>query len=602
MEKSNDYAGIYDYGHRLLIKFIEFENSGTIFKNNCSGKFSELIKEYERLLQMIELILLEVNETKLQLANMKEINKIKSNFYDDISHELRIPLTLMIGSLNDIQSHYLSMEQRQKIELIMQNVYRMLYLINQLVELSGLCTENNTLYVCRRNIVPFLKGIFYSLEILFREHELQFVFNSIEDEIYLYFDMEKLEKVFLNIIINAIKFTPMGGKVFLTIKRIGLTAEQIEIVIADTGLGISKENLVYVFDRFFQYRNANEDKPVGTIIGLTIAKYLIELHHGKLDIKSNLGKGTIITIQLPVKDSFNAIQTVEVSETLSPTNYVHLDSRFLGREKRSIVKKHQMDSKAFVEKRKSMILVIEYHNDIRNYIKEILQPFYQVIEAEDTEEGMHKAVETIPDLIISDVIPGIDSYEFCSKLKKNIQTSHIPLILLTAQAAEESIIKGLESGVDDYIIQPFNSNILRQRIENLINLRTLLKETFQQRMHLQVANIPASDFMTEIEQVLEKKISNPEFNVEELSQKLCMDRTTIYRKLRALTGQSPTDFIRSYRLMRAAELLKNNSAAVVDIALEVGFSSASYFTKCFKKEFKVLPSDFRFATKLSFRQ
>lgn len=593
MKKEYAYAEINDHGHCLLAKFKRFKNSYESLNENFLGEFSALVKEYERLLQMIEVIMLDAKEKNVQLINIKKMDEIKSDFYDSISQELRIPLALMIGSLEDKGSYQLCMEQRQKLAFIMRNVYRSFYLVNQLVELSGLCRGKNTLCVYRRNIVSFLKGIFCSLEILFCEHELQFVFKSQEENIDLYFDTEKLEKVFLYILINAIKFTPIGGKVSVAIKKTGLLSEQVEIAIVDTGLGISQDNLIYVFDRFFQYRSVNENKPAGSIIGLSIAKYLIEIHHGTFAIKSNLGKGTIVTIQLPVEDSlFKHEQVLEDNET-SFVSQVHFDTQFLDSIQRIEINSQKFDNKTSLENRKNVILLVENQNDIRVYIKESLQQFYQIIEAKDVEQGLYKAIEAKPDLIISDVTPGIDGYEFCSKLKENIHTCHIPIIFLTAQTSEESIIRGLKNGVDDYIITPFNSNILRHKIQNLINLRSVLKKAFKEQMNLHTAKIPAAEFMRELEQELEKRISNPNFNVEDLSRKLCMDRTTIYRKLQLITGQSPTDFIRSYRLMRAAELLKSNFGTVLDVALKVGFSSASYFTKCFKREFQMLPSDFR---------
>ncbi len=253
-------------------------------------------------------------------------------------------------------------------------------------------------------------------------------------------------------------------------------------------------------------------------------------------------------------------------------------------------------------KGKNIILVVEDNADVRAYIREPLQSLYRVEEAKDGEEGIKKAQEIIPDLIISDIMmPGVDGYELCKVLKQDIKTSHIPIILLTAKASEESIIAGLETGADDYITKPFSIKILCARIKNLIDLRTHLQQTINREMLLQPAKMSVSkvdkEFLKDLETAINKNISDPEFNVEELCRKLYMGRTTLYRKIHALSGESPTEFIRSYRLKRGAELLKSGRLTVLEVAFEVGFSSANYFTKCFKKKFDQLPTTYQEVSK-----
>jgi ligand-binding sensor domain-containing protein/signal transduction histidine kinase/DNA-binding response OmpR family regulator len=568
----------------------------------------ELETAHHKLRQSSQLIEAKNLQLEEQAGKLKEMDKIKSRFFANISHEFRTPLTLIMGPLEQMISGPLEKEreQKKKMWLMLRNSRRLLSLINQLLALSKFDSGTIQLQASRQNIVPFLKGILHSFDSLAVQNEVELIFQTEAGDFPLYFDLEKLEEVISNLLSNAVKFTPAGGRITLAVKiREALpgTGEQdfLEVSVSDTGPGIPPEDMAHIFDRFYQADSTYEHHRQGTGIGLAIAREIVELHHGAITAHSpgDEGAGTRFVIQLPMGDAH--LKPGEIVESLpapkrlevpAPEVKEYEEEEFNPEEKEEeIVKEPGVDEKV-------IILVVEDNADVREYIRGALEPDYTVKEAGDGEEGLGLAREIVPDLIICDIMmPGMDGYELCRTLKTEIATSHIPVILLTAKAAEENIIQGLETGADDYITKPFNTKMLLARIRNLIELRRHWQQTWNREMMLQPIGMVVSavdkKFIKELRQVMEKNLPDTDFNVNQLCRKLYMSHTTLYRKIHALTGETPTDFIRSYRLKRGAELLKSGIGTVLEVALEVGFSSANYFTKCFKKKFHQLPTEYQ---------
>jgi len=541
-----------------------------------------------------------------QSEKLKEMDKVKSRFFANISHEFRTPLTLIMGLLEQMMAADTDKKQKKKLSLMLRNSQRLLGLINQLLELSRFESGKVKLQAARQNVIPILKGITANFESLADQHELDLTFHAETEDITLYVDAEKLEDVVCNLLINAAKFTPPGGQVTVSAKEVVEKDETfpsgfLRLSISDTGPGIPREQLAHIFDRFYQVEGTYENRKKGTGIGLALVRELVLLHHGKIDVYSREGKGTEFIIALPMgevhlepDEIVDSPLTPPELKPLSEIPALYTETADIDETDNTTVEK-DIDP---LSPDKEVILVVEDNADVREYIGGSLEPHYTVVEAEDGEKGIQKAREVIPDLIISDIMmPGIDGYELCKTLKEDIKTSHVPIILLTAKAAEDSIVQGLETGADDYITKPFSTQILMARIKNLIDLRRQLQLNITREMTLQPAKISVSpidrEFIKELKQVIGKNLADPDFNVEQLAKKLYMDRSTIYRKIHALTGESPTEFIRSCRLKRGAELIKNNFGTVLEVALEVGFSSANYFTKCFKKKFHQLPSEYQ---------
>lgn len=569
-----------------------------------------LIQEKLRLEETVRHRTKEIETQKLQLENqsrqLQELDRVKSRFFANISHEFRTPLTLIMGPLEQMlsQPHPIDgRENKKKMNLMLRNSQRLLNLINQLLDLSKLESGKMRLHAVHRDVIPFLKGICATFEIAAQQKELDLQFHSPEKTLTLYIDPEKLEKIMVNLLSNAIKFTPPGGRVSVSVNKHPARDEtypegSVEIVVSDTGIGIPDHQLPHIFNHFYQVEESrfHEDKYKGSGIGLALTKELAQLHHGRIDAGSNEGEesGSRFTLRLPLGATHlrdNQIAVDPEQDQHEPTPPPEQD---ILHEPGTGTPPPAADLK---EEEKNIILVVEDSADVREYLRCSLEPRYRVAEAPDGKEGMAKAREIVPDLIISDIVmPGADGYELCETLKKDVNTSHIPIILLTARATEENLVQGLQTGADDYITKPFNTRILLARIKNLIELRSQLHLKVKRQMTLQPSEITISavdrGFMKELQDIIETNLGDPDFNVAELSKKLYMSRVSLYRKVMALCGESPTEFIKSYRLKRAAQLFKDNFGSVTEVAFEVGFASRTYFTKCFKERFNHLPSDY----------
>ena len=590
----------------------------------------KLIREKQTLEKIVKERTMEIREKNLQLQEqsqkLAEMDTVKSRFFANISHEFRTPLTLIMSPLEEMLSESQDKKQKKKINLMLRYSRQLLRYINQLLDLSRFDSGKMRLKVTFQNIVPFLKGTLASFHILAQHQKLKLELRSEEKDISLYFDSGKMEEVMYNLLINAIKFTPPEGKITVSISTVqrgsiekGCYPKEersypdkgfVEISIRDTGVGIPKEQLDQIFDRFYQAKNYKEKDHRGTGIGLALTREIVNLHHGKIDVHSQEGKGTEFVIRLPM--GYEHLEQDEIVADSETAPY-HQEPKQIGEfdmitEDEVEMDAGEVDEGVEIEKyavngdktepqEKNVVLVVEDHRDMRKHIRSPLEPLYTVVEASDGKEGITKAKEIIPDLIVSDIMmPKKDGYELCHELKNDIKTSHIPIILLTAKASEESIIQGLETGADDYITKPFNSKMLITRIRNLIELRRQLQLKIQRQKMLlpDVIEVSSMDekFLKEFQNIIEVNLSDPDFNVDILCKRLYMGRSTLFTKVKALTGETPNQFILSYRLERAAQLLKEKFGSVTEVAYSAGFSSPVYFSKCFKEKFHQSPSSY----------
>jgi DNA-binding response OmpR family regulator/nitrogen-specific signal transduction histidine kinase len=553
-----------------------------MFKKN---KLDRIVKER---INELEWKIIEIEEKNRQLEEqsrkLQDMDSLKSRFFADISYDFRTPLTLVIGPLEQMLSESRDDRQKEELKVILQNSQRLLTSINQLLDLSRFDTGTMKLQAASQNIVPFLEGILASFQMVAQQTELTLEFHSAVEEISLYFDTQKMEEVMYNLLINALKFSQPGGKITVSV---ALDEKNVRISVQDTGVGIPKDQLPHIFDRFYQADTPGGigSKSIG--IGLALTMEIIQLHHGKIDAYSREGKGTEFIIRLPMGN-----QHLKPNEivTLSEIASTHRKSQEAGRLLMFPDEEDETDAVEIIETSmpQSTILVIDDNAIFRKYIRGRLESTYRVVEAIGGQDGIAKAKETIPELIISDIMmPGIDGFELCNVLKKDITTSHIPIILLTAKAAEEDIIEGLETGADDYITKPFNTKILIARIKNLI----------ERRRQFRLKKMPSSSideaFLKKSREILERNLSKPGFNEDQLRLGLQLSQDILLKKLQALTGETPNQFILSYRLERAAQLLKANFGNVTEVAFEVGFSNTADFARCFKEKFQQLPTSFQ---------
>ncbi len=522
-------------------------------------------------------------------AQLREVDQLKMRFFQNVSHEFRTPLTLILGPVEKLLDNIQDQSAKRELRVVKRNAQRLLGLINQILDISKLEAGGMKLRASRSDLVPFVRGVTMAFHSLAERKGIFLDVQTTLPSLELYFDHDKLEKVLVNLLGNAFKFTPESGEIIVSLSS---TAGEAVIVVRDTGIGISKDRLPHIFDRFYQVDSSTTRSAEGTGIGLSLVKDFVELHHGRVEVTSEPGKGAEFIVHLRLGSTHLTPQEIAAGAPLSAVDrVVEVESDNVAHDQ---VREHEAN-----ETGKPIILIVEDNADVLAYVRSCLTSAYAVSEARDGAEGFVAASQLIPDLVISDVMmPKMDGYELCSRLKRDEKTSHIPVILLTAKAAMEDKIGGLETGADDYLVKPFDAGELLVRVRNLIELRRKLREKFGKELVAlkpdEVKVTPIEDaFIRKVLDAIEAKLGDENFNVEDLSAAVGMSYTQLHRKLKAITNQSAAQFIRTIRLKRAMDLLLQGAGTVSEIAYSVGFGSPAYFTKCFQDEFGTSPSDVR---------
>ncbi len=560
----------------------------------------------QRLKQNLEL-------EKVEKDKLGELDRMKSRFFANISHEFRTPLTLILGPLRNLKKETSSKSSQEDMNIIQRNALRLKQLINQLLSLSKLESGKMKLQAQELDIVQLVKGYNQSFESLAKQKGIKLKFESEKDEIMLWADQDKIEKILYNLLSNAFKFTGEGGSIKVRIAGYKIqdsdhwslvTGHELQnsvvISVSDTGSGIAEDRLPHIFDRFYQADDTYKADQEGTGIGLALTKELVELHHGEIKVKSEAGSGSCFGVYLPIGDKhLTDGEKLENKSTIKNTEYRIDNIEKLTTENRQLKIENSIKS----DPDKPILLIVEDNTDLRIYIRGQLEDEYNILEAKDGEQGFSRAIENIPDLVLSDVMmPKMDGFELCKKLKTDERTSHIPVILLTARASMESKIEGLETGADDFITKPFDPQELQVRIRNLIIQRQRLRETLVKDLGKpgfpsfisSVSGIATTDqqFLQKATKVVEEHLSDTEFNVELFGREMALSRVQLHRKLRALIDHSASEFIRGIRLNKAAQMLLEKKGNVTQIAYEVGFNNLSYFAKCFQQMYGESPSAF----------
>jgi len=565
----------------------------------------------------------------LEAEKLKELDTLKSRFFANISHEFRTPLTLILGPVEKHLPKVKDPSLKQDLNVVQRNALRLQRLINQILNLSKIESGKLKLQVSEQNIVSLVNGYVQSFESLAKQKNIDLVFISDEEDIEMYVDKDKIEKILYNLLSNAFKFTDGGGRIEVSVnsqqspvlnpqsaelsnstgdykpKSADFEGQWVGIKITDNGRGIPTEKLDHIFDRFYQADDSYTRDQEGTGIGLALTKELVKLHHGEITVASDPdsnrdGKGSTFTIYLPAgKEHFKPDEITDSVKSEDQSEDLPDQQPELKTHSESIINETSTSDES-----KPILLIVEDNADLLSYIRGYLDESYFVLEARDGEEGFKEAIKTIPDLVLSDVMmPKMDGFELCSKLKSDERTSHIPVILLTARASSESKIEGLETGADDYLSKPFDPTELKIRIRNLVLQRQKLREKFAgdfwKENKLPVLQSVASGlnqmdkmFLQKALDIVNLHLSDTDFNIEVFGKEMAMSRQQMHRKFRALVNQSATEFIRTIRLKKAAELLIQKSGTVSEIAYDVGFNTLSYFTKSFQEQFGVTPSEY----------
>jgi signal transduction histidine kinase/ligand-binding sensor domain-containing protein/CheY-like chemotaxis protein/AraC-like DNA-binding protein len=537
-------------------------------------------------------------KSKLQLqtmeaGKMQEMDKLKSRFFANISHEFRTPLTLILGPLEKFIAETEDKNKLKVFKMMQRNTRRLLNLINQLLELSHLESGKLSLKAKPVALNPFLKSIVFSFSSLAERKQINYRFRYPDDNTVAYMDSDKVEKIIANLLSNAFRYTPSEGEVVFTARFEKQEAEEkylLEICVEDSGQGMSEEEQRHIFDRFYQIETAGSDSKKGTGIGLALVAELVDLYGGELSVESSPGQGSKFSVKLPLqKAAFQEVDIFKNKKELTPEHEIEQD-----------LMEDISDSEKITEENseaKPTVLVVEDNTDVRSFIKEILGDDYSLTEAEDGEEAFHLATGEIPDLIISDVMmPKMDGIELVKRLRQEVSTSHIPLVILTAKVSENSQVEGFNTGADAYITKPFAAEVLKAQVANLIETRKKLRERFSRDINLEPSSVKISSvdekFIRRVKEVLEEHMPDLSFGVDQFSEEMNMSRIQFHRKLKALTNHTPAELIRTTRIKRAAELLEKGAGSVGEVAFMVGFNYSSYFTKCFQKQYGKTPSEF----------
>ena len=546
---------------------------------------------------------LEVKNEELKRLNEEvlELTHSRLVFFTNISHELRTPLTLIADPVEMLlEDSGIKGKSRELLKMVQRNAVALQQLVSSILDFRKIQNGKMDLELYRFDIVKALEiwvGDF-QLTAERKRIKLHLDMADLSGSHEVIADKEKIARVVFNLLSNALKYTPVGGDIFVSLKD---EAERLRFDVRDTGKGIPQDEATKIFERFFQAKGAAS----GTGIGLALVKSFVELHHGEAWVESELGKGSDFVVVIPRQQEGDSqvihtdVVNVDnsVSDSLSGDNHVinESDLQYIDDGERKSGKVQQLVSE---NTNRPTILVIDDNNDIRQYEHTLLQDDYIVLEAVDGKEGLEIAKKEVPDLVICDVMmPVMDGLEFTEQLKTITATSHIPVIMLTAKNLEEHRAEGYEHGADSYITKPFHSKVLLARIENLLKQRKLLKKLFQgsQVAEQEIAESHLEDrdkqFLKQLHAIIQQNLSDSEFSVEDIGKQIGLSRVQLYRKVKAMTGSSVVDLLRKARLAKAKRLLETRSMSVSEVAYDVGFSAPSYFTKCFKEEYGILPGD-----------
>lgn len=574
----------------VLLMQNEEMNKQTARLNALHGKVDTYLVQYNHqkmyivLFSIILLLLIGIMVYIYRTILMKrrieeEANKAKLQFFTNISHELRTPLTLIADPVNYIiHDDNLNSQQRSMLQIVQRNVLVLTQLVSEILDFRKVQNGKMELRLSDFNLTESMKQWIMLFSASAQKKHIAISMDA-PDTIMLRADQDKIERICYNLLSNALKYTSEGGEISLMAKEEG---GRVMISVADNGCGISSDELPYIFDRFYQAKNAGR----GTGIGLAIVKAFTELHHGEASATSVEGKGSTFTIDIPVRQKGEVTNqpTEKIEQLVEPSSAQEVPNQ--ARHIDELIQPYQTD--------KPEVLIIDDNIDIRTYLRSVLSEKYNVSEAADGKAGLELARKIVPDIVLSDIMmPVMDGLAFCQQLKTDKAISHIPVILLTARSLDEQRAEGYEHGADAYLSKPFSLRLLFSRIDNLIQSRKKLSMLFsnsdENDAFEKLSNETDKTFAAQLRKIIQDNLSDNEFNVERIGDEIGLSRVQLYRKVKALTGYSPVEMLRKARLTRARHLLRTTEKTVSEVAYAVGFSTPSYFSKCYKDEFGESP-------------
>ena len=576
-------------------------------------------------------ILFTIYRLKHEVSVEQQISDIKLRFFTNISHELRTPLTLIAGPVEQVlKNDKMPADAREQLVVVERNTSRMLRLVNQILDFRKIQNKKMKMQVQRVDIVPFVRKVMDNFEAVAEEHRIDFLFQTEKEHLYLWVDADKLEKIVFNLLSNAFKYTPNGKMITMFIRE---DENTVSIGVQDQGIGIAENKKKSLFVRFENLVDKNLFNQASTGIGLSLVKELVEMHKSTISVDSRLGEGSCFKVDfLKGKEHYDketefiledAEAPVRMGQVVDIANSSIQSETLIPDESEKIEAVYEEDA-AKEENSKELMLLVEDNQELREFLRSIFSPMYRVVEAADGREGANKALKYLPDIIISDVMmPEKDGIEMTRELRADMTTSHIPIILLTAKTTIESKLEGLEYGADDYITKPFSATYLQARVENLLMQRKKLQSFYRDSlMHIHISagqedapvatdmpsaeeniseTVPATlemspndrKFMDKLVELMEQNMDNGELVVDDLVRELAVSRSVFFKKLKTLTGLAPIEFIKEMRIKRATQLIETGEFNMTQISYMVGINDPRYFSKCFKAQVGMTPTEYR---------
>ena len=589
-------------------------------------------------------ILFTIYRLKHEVSVEQQISDIKLRFFTNISHELRTPLTLIAGPVEQVlKNDKLPADAREQLVVVERNTSRMLRLVNQILDFRKIQNKKMKMQVQRVDIVPFVRKVMDNFEAVAEEHRIDFLFQTEKDHLYLWVDADKLEKIVFNLLSNAFKYTPNGKMITMFIRE---DENTVSIGVQDQGIGIAENKKKSLFVRFENLVDKNLFNQASTGIGLSLVKELVEMHKATISVDSRLGEGSCFKVDfLKGKEHYDketefiledAEAPVRMGQVVDIANSSIQSETLIPDDSEKIEAVYEEDA-AKEENSKELMLLVEDNQELREFLRSIFSPMYRVVEAADGREGANKALKYLPDIIISDVMmPEKDGIEMTRELRADMTTSHIPIILLTAKTTIESKLEGLEYGADDYITKPFSATYLQARVENLLMQRKKLQSFYRDSlMHINMSvtsgELPASTkamaeeekkivsereeeqtqlqsqqqptipdmspndrkFMDKLVELMEQNMDNGDLVVDDLVRELAVSRSVFFKKLKTLTGLAPIEFIKEIRIKRATQLIETGEFNMTQISYMVGINDPRYFSKCFKAQVGMTPTEYK---------
>ena len=576
-------------------------------------------------------ILFTIYRLKHEVSVEQQISDIKLRFFTNISHELRTPLTLIAGPVEQVlKNDKLPADAREQLVVVERNTSRMLRLVNQILDFRKIQNKKMKMQVQRVDIVPFVRKVMDNFEAVAEEHRIDFLFQTEKEHLYLWVDADKLEKIVFNLLSNAFKYTPNGKMITMFIRE---DENTVSIGVQDQGIGIAENKKKSLFVRFENLVDKNLFNQASTGIGLSLVKELVEMHKATISVDSSLGEGSCFKVDfLKGKEHYDketefiledAEAPVRMGQVVDIANSSIQSETLIPDDSEKIEAVYEEDA-AKEENSKELMLLVEDNQELREFLRSIFSPMYRVVEAADGREGANKALKYLPDIIISDVMmPEKDGIEMTRELRADMTTSHIPIILLTAKTTIESKLEGLEYGADDYITKPFSATYLQARVENLLMQRKKLQSFYRDSlMHIHISagqedapvatDVPSAEedtsetvpatldmspndrkFMDKLVELMEQNMDNGELVVDDLVRELAVSRSVFFKKLKTLTGLAPIEFIKEMRIKRATQLIETGEFNMTQISYMVGINDPRYFSKCFKAQVGMTPTEYR---------